>query len=145
MTQLSPPNRANMRRQWKAHKFIWKISGGRLGQRVVGLPVLELVTQGSRSGQDRSILITYIDDPRGLAIIGTNAGLDIDPAWVKNLRAQPNARIRVNRQWTDVVAREVSGDEHARVWATATAASPGYNGYLETLTRPVPILRLERK
>jgi hypothetical protein len=50
-----------------------------------------------------------------------------------------------DRQWTDVVAREVLGDEHARVWDTATAASPGYNGYLKTLSRPVPILRLERK
>jgi F420H(2)-dependent quinone reductase len=133
-----------MRRQWKAHRFIWKISGGRLGQRVVGLPVLELVTTGRQTGQDRSILITFIDDARGPVVIGTNAGLDIDPAWVKNLRANPQARIRIKRRWSDVTAREVSVDEHAQMWATATAASPGYNEYLKTLTRPVPIIRLKR-
>jgi deazaflavin-dependent oxidoreductase (nitroreductase family) len=145
MTISVGPDRAKMRRQWKTHKFFWKLSGGRLGRRAVGLPVLELVTTGHKSGASRSILITFIDEVAGPAVIGTNAGLDVDPAWVKNLRANPRARIRINGQWSDVVAQEVAGDDHDRIWSAATAAFPGYNDYLKTLTRTVPIMLLVRK
>lgn len=139
---LNNRNRGKIRRQWKLHKFIWRISGGRLGRRVVGMPVLELVTTGHKSGQPRTILITFVDEPAGPAIIGTNAGLDVDPAWVRNLRANPNARIRVKGRWHNVSARETLGDDHARIWAAAVSANPGYSEYRKTLTRTVPIIQL---
>jgi hypothetical protein len=69
-------SRASMRWQWRTHKLMWNLSGGHLGRRVVGMPVLELVTTGHKSGERRSILITYIDEPGGPVIFATNAGLD---------------------------------------------------------------------
>jgi deazaflavin-dependent oxidoreductase (nitroreductase family) len=104
--------------------------------------VLELVTTGHKSGAQRSVLLTFIDDVSGPAVIGTNAGFDVDPAWVKNLRKNSQARIRVNGRWSNVVAREITGVEHERIWSAATRAYPGYNDYLKTLTRSVPIFQL---
>ena len=71
---MAETNRTWMRFQWRMHKLIWNLSGGRLGQKVVGLPVLELVTIGHKSGQERQILITYFGSDDAPIIVGTNAG-----------------------------------------------------------------------
>lgn len=136
-------DRRKVRLQWKMHKLVWRISGGRLGRSVIGMPVLELETTGWKSGQQRQILITYVDNAGAPAIVGTNAGRDVDPAWVKNLRANPVARARWDGKWREVVAVELHGDGHQAAWDAVVAANSGYAEYLETLTRPVPILRLE--
>lgn len=131
-----------MRVQWRAHKLIWNLSGGRLGRRVLGMPVLELVTTGHRSGEPRSILISYLETDDGPAIAGTNAGADRDPAWVKNLHADPTARVREAGAWREVRARFLEGDEHAAVWERFLPID-GYADYAEVLTRPIPLVVLE--
>lgn len=132
-----------MRFQWRMHRLIWDLSGGRLGRRVLGMPVLELVTTGHKSGQERSILITYVEMPSGPALAGTNAGAPREPAWIKNLRANPDAKIRRNGRWRDVTARFLEGDEHDRAWAQFLEADEGYADYEEMLDRPIPLVVLE--
>ncbi len=138
------PNRSVVRFQWRAHKFLWSISGGRIGRRVVGMPVLELETTGHRSGLTRSILITYLDGPSGPVVFGTNAGLNRDPAWVLNLAAKPTVRIRINRLWTAATATAVTEpSERDRLWTAAVVANPGYEEYLKTIDRPVPMFQFQ--
>ncbi len=143
--RMEQPDRRKMRVQWRAHKLMWNLSGGRMGRKVSGIPVLELVAIGHKSGQDRQVLIFYIEDEGAPAIVGTNAGMDADPAWVKNLRANPDARARWDGAWHDVTAVELSGSDHDRVWAEAVAASSMYANYAKVLTRPIPIIRLESR
>jgi len=113
-----------MRRQWKLHKLVWNLSGGRLGRRVTGQPVLELVTTGRRSGAPRTILITHVVDEGRPVIIGANAGATHDPAWVNNLRADPACRIRREGRWRDARAEFLAGTDHERTWLIAVAATP---------------------
>ena len=140
---MRAPNRRWMQFQWKSHKWLWNASGGRLGRRVGGAPVLELVTIGHKSGQPRQILITYVEDGGVPALIGTNAGKDVDPAWVKNLRAEPEARARWDGRWRAIRAVELEGEDHDRVWKRGVSTTPEYETYRQILTRPVPIMRLE--
>ena len=139
---MAESNRTKMRLQWRLHKLIWSLSGGRLGRRAVGMPVLELVTIGRRSGEERSILITYVEDGGRPALIATNAGRDRDPAWVLNLRSNPRARARWDGEWREVTAVEVSGDDYTRLWDAAVEANPGYAEYLAGMSRSVPIVEL---
>ena len=140
---MAESNRAYMRMQWRIHKTLWNLSGGRFGRRVIGMPVVEVVTIGRKSGAERQILITYVDDEGSPAIIGTNAGRDADPAWAHNLRAHPDVRARWDGRWRDVRARELEGDAWDRVWSAGVALNPGYADYAAELTRPIPIFRLE--
>ena len=142
---MAEANRRSMRLQWRMHKLLWNLSGGRLGRRVIGMPVVELVTTGRKSGEPRQILITYVDVGGVPAIIGTNAGRDRDPAWALNLRAEPRARARWDGRWRDVIAVELEGDEHEAVWRQAVEVNQGYADYEADLTRPVPIFRLEER
>ena len=142
---MAETDRKKMRFVWEAHKLLWNLSGGRLGRKMGGIPVLELVTTGHRSGLERQILIWYFDFPKGPAMIGTNAGRDADPAWVKNIRANPQARARWDGKWRNVTAIELSGADYDTVWNAGVAASAGYAEYKQTLTRPIPIVQLRSR
>ena len=140
---MAETNRMWMRAQWRIHKLVWNLSGGRVGREVGGMPVLELISVGHRSGLERQILITYVADPTGPLVVGTNAGRDADPAWVRNVRATPGVRARWGGQWHDVTAVELVGDAHEAAWTKAVATNAKYADYAADLTRHVPIIRLE--
>lgn len=125
------------------HRILWDLSGGRLGRKAIGMPVLELVTIGHRSGQERSILITYVETPAGPALAGTNAGAPRESAWIKNLQANPRARTRRDGHWTEVTARFLEDDEYDGVWAQFLEADEGYAEYEKMLDRPIPLVVLE--
>lgn len=132
-----------MRLQWRVHRLIWALSGGRLGRRVMGMPVLELVTIGHRSGEPRSILISYVETDDGPALAGTNAGAGYDPAWVRNLRSEPSARMRRDGNWSDVRARFLTADDWSEVWEEFTTTRAGYADYRDMTDRPIPLVVLE--
>lgn len=139
---MAEANRVAMRVQWALHKLAWNLSGGRIGTKVVGMSVVELVTIGHKSGEERQVLLNYVELEGAPVVIGSNAGRDSDPAWVRNLRANPRARARWGGRWHDVVAEELEGTVRESAWEAAVAVSEGYRGYAEGMTRPIPILRL---
>jgi deazaflavin-dependent oxidoreductase (nitroreductase family) len=132
-----------MRMQWRLHRLVWRLSGGRLGRRVLGMPVLELVTVGHRSGQQRRVLLSYVPTESGPALAGSNAGAQQDPAWARNLRARPEARVREAGEWRDVRARFLDGEEYQQVWELFAAASDAYPSYRQITGRPIPLVVLE--
>ncbi len=148
------PPRWVMRAQWRAHKLLWNASGGRLGGRVVGMPVLELETVGRVSGEPRRVLLTYVATPEGPAVIASNAGASTPPAWYRNLQANPRVRVREAGRWTDAVTEELTGEPRERAWDDASATYPGYRQYAEhiaasaaqegTTPRPIPVVLLRR-
>ena len=139
---MAETNRMSMRVQWGLHKLLWNVSGGRFGRHVAGLPVVEVVAVGHESGLERQVLLNYVESDGVPAVIGSNAGRDSDPAWVRNLRANPRARGRWNGRWHDVVAEELEGADRDAVWKAAVEANRGYRSYAEGMTRSIPIFRL---
>jgi deazaflavin-dependent oxidoreductase (nitroreductase family) len=137
-------SRSVLRSFWKLHRFWWRVSGGRIGARVGGLPVLELIATGHRSGEHRSVLLTYLEDPRGFVVIASNAGSDRPPAWWQNLQADPNAVVRRAGRRFDVTARELEGQQREGPWAAAVRENPEYESYRTATSRPIPVILLER-
>jgi deazaflavin-dependent oxidoreductase (nitroreductase family) len=121
---MSEMNRTAVRLVWRTHKLVWNATGGRLGRKLGGMPILELVTTGRKSGEPRQILINYIEHDGSPVAIETNAGRDADPAWVLNLRTRPNARARWDGTWRDVTARELTGVEHSQGWEQLSERVP---------------------
>ena len=132
-----------MRVMWKLHRFWYRVSEGRIGAKVSGLPVLQLTTTGRKTGQARIVLLTYLRDPRGYIVIASNAGSSDDPSWWMNLRSNPSATVRIERTARDVRMRPLEGDERADALARAVAAYPGYATYATNAGRPIPVALLE--
>ena len=105
--RLSP----RLRVMWKVHRFLLRASGGRLGSRLGNLKVLLLETTGNKSGQPRSVGLSHLEQDGRYFVVASYAGEDRDPAWAKNLRAQPKATVTVAGRSFPVVARQLEGEE----------------------------------
>jgi F420H(2)-dependent quinone reductase len=133
-----------MRVMWRLHRLWYRASGGRVGSRVAGLPVLRLTTTGRTSGKARSVMLTYLEDPRGYIVIASNAGDRRDPAWWRNLQADPAASVRTGRQTHAVRMRQLDGDEREQAWLRAVAAFDGYARYAASTPRTIPVALLDK-
>src|SRR5947207_7960752 len=72
-----------------ANVRLYRISGGRIGGRMNGAPVLLLHHTGRRSGIERVTPLLFLADGERLLIVGSKGGAATDPAWVANLEAHP--------------------------------------------------------
>jgi deazaflavin-dependent oxidoreductase (nitroreductase family) len=120
----------------------FRANGGKVGGPFEGADLLLLTTTGAKSGQRRvSPLACQRIDGRML-IIGSYRGADVDPAWVHNLRANPQARVEVGTDAYDVTARELPPDERASAWAQIVAVAPGFGEYQANTSRIIPLFEL---
>jgi F420H(2)-dependent quinone reductase len=133
-----------MRWLWRGHRLWWRISGGRIGGWAAGLPVLELITTGRRSGEPRSVLLNFVNHPDGWVVVASNAGAASPPAWWRNLEAQPEAAVVRAGERTAVRAEPLGGDDRDHAWEAFVAANPAYGGYAAEAGRDIPVVLLRR-
>jgi len=79
----------------------------------------------------------------GYAVIGSYAGEDRDPAWARNLRAEPSATVEIGKEKRRTVARETEGDERADLLRRFVEKDDAYRVYQERTDRSIPIFVLE--
>jgi F420H(2)-dependent quinone reductase len=128
----------------RLHPRVYRLTGGRgpIGRNFGVLNVIVVMT-GRTTGKRREVpLYAFADDAR-LVVIGSNAGSDREPAWVGNLRANPDVVVLVGPAQRAMRARETEGDERARLWALAANGYPGYELYARSTDRHIPVIALE--
>src|SRR5215213_2338993 len=76
------------------HRAIFNISKGRIFGKALGMPLIELITTGRRSGKERSTMLSVpIVDGERLVLVASFGGDDRHPAWYLNLRANPGVHV----------------------------------------------------
>ena len=128
---------------WRVHRLIYRLSGGRVGTRLGAMRVLLLTTTGRRSGRAHDVALNYFEDAGRPVVIASNAGDDRHPAWYLNLRAHPEAEIRVGTRTQPVRARLPEGSERERLWRRLVALDPSYEVYERRTSRPIPVVVLD--
>lgn len=126
-----------------AHLALHRATGGRLGRRLAGMPVLFLTTRGRRTGRRRTVPLTYFDDGGAMVVVASYAGDDRDPAWYRNLLACPEVDVTVGGERRAMVARPATPEEKARLWPRIVAAYEGYRRYQARTDRDIPLAVLE--
>jgi len=116
---------------------------GRLGSQIGPIQLLLLRTKGRKTGRQRTAALLYVTDAGRPVVIGSKGGSDTPPAWVLNLRADPDAEIQVGTLRWPVRARFTRGEERARLWRKAVAAWPPYRSYQERTRRKIQLIALE--
>lgn len=114
--------------------------------RIVGLPVIQLTTQGAKSGQLRTVPLVSVTDGETIALIASNFGGRHAPGWYYNLKANPNCRVKYNGVWHEYTARETIGDEYLHYWLLGVSLYEGYEKYRQRAAhRHIPVMVLEPK
>src|SRR5246127_580939 len=78
----------------------FRANDGKVTGQFANANLLLLATTGAKSGQPRVSPLAYFRIDGKLIIIGSFAGAPVNPAWVHNLRANPQAHVEVG---TDAV------------------------------------------
>jgi len=127
------------------HRGMVRISGGRLGWRVGGMPVLELTTTGRKTGQPRTVMLTApVRVGDALVVVASRGGDDHHPAWFLNLQQDPNVQVSVSGQPAKSMrARVATGQERDELWRRIVADHKNYAGYQTKTRRVIPLVLLE--
>ncbi len=124
------------------HIFWYRLTGGALGARLAGRPMLLLTTTGRKSGRSRTTPLQYFEDGGNMIVIASNGGNTWHPAWWLNLERNPEAEVQVRSDKRQVTAERAEGEERERLWEAAVETYSGYEGYQRTTKREIPVVIL---
>ena len=125
--------------------WLYRRSGGKIGGRMFGAPLLLLTTTGRKSGRSWTVPLLYQTDGDGWVIIASNGGSARHPAWWLNLRSRPEASVQIGRQTYPISAVEAAGEDRERLWRRMADMYKGYDGYAQKTTRQIPVVVLRRR
>ena len=125
-----------------AWAWFYRRSGGKIGGRVGGAPLLLLTTTGRKSGQPWTVPVMFQPTDDGWVVIASNGGAPKHPSWWLNLVSNPEARIEIGREAHQVTATEAAGEQRERLWRIMTSVNSGFDGYTKKTTRILPVVLL---
>ena len=132
---------------WKVHRALYRLSGGRFlwtPANKRGWGALRLTTVGRRSGEERSVIVGYLEDGDDLLLMAMNGWDDGHPAWWLNLEAHPDAVVRLAGQAPrSVHARLAEGEERERIWQRWVEVDGEIGSYADRRSVSTPMVVLE--
>jgi deazaflavin-dependent oxidoreductase (nitroreductase family) len=132
---------------WRVHRALYRLSGDRFlwtTSNKRGWGALHLTTVGRKSGQERSVIIGYVEDGPNLVVLAMNGWDEGHPSWWLNLKAHPDAVVRLAGQYARPVrALPVTGEERDGLWQRWVAVQPQLNAYAGRRSTETPVIVLE--
>lgn len=122
---------------------IYRLTRGRLMNKVGHAPVMLLTSTGRRSGQPRTAPVLYGTDGERLVVISSNGGNHNQPGWAYNLKANPDADVQIGGRRQQVHARVADGEERTRLWRMMNERYAGFDDYDANVTRQIAVFVLE--
>jgi deazaflavin-dependent oxidoreductase (nitroreductase family) len=127
------------------HVRRYKETEGKEGHSWNDTQTLLLTTTGRQSGESRVSPLIY-DLHRGdYVIVASKGGAPDDPAWFKNIKADPEVEVQVWGDKFQARARVATPEERTTIWPKMAAEWPDYDNYQRKTDREIPIVILERE
>jgi deazaflavin-dependent oxidoreductase (nitroreductase family) len=142
------PPRWFVRLAWSTHRGLYRVTGGRIGlwrPKANRWGAMRLTTTGRRTGQERSVILGYIEDGPNLVTMAMNGWADGEPAWWLNLQAHPLASVGLADDTRTVRGRAAEGEERSRLWARWREMDTKLDGYAALRSGETAVVILEPK
>jgi deazaflavin-dependent oxidoreductase (nitroreductase family) len=111
---------------------------------MAGRPLMVLTTTGAKTGEPRTVVVTFTRDGDAYVVAGSKSGAPTDPYWFRNLRSNPQVKVEADRQAFEARATEVEGADREQLWDRHVAERPEFAEYPEKAGRVIPMARLTR-
>jgi deazaflavin-dependent oxidoreductase (nitroreductase family) len=125
-----------------ANALLFRLTRGRLGNRMGGQSVLLLQTVGRKSGKTYTTPLSYYREGKAYLVVASNWGKEAHSDWYYNLLRNPRTTIQVGAAVIPVEARPAEGEEYTRLWDLVTRRNDQYIKYQKGLARRIPIVIL---
>jgi deazaflavin-dependent oxidoreductase (nitroreductase family) len=126
----------------RLHAWLWKLTGGKLGNAFGTAPFMMLTTRGRKTGRERTTPVLYLQDGADLIVVASFGGNDMHPAWYLNLERCPEAEVIINGERRRLLASQVSSEEKKLIWARLVKMYPNFAVYQQRTRREIPLLQL---
>ncbi|MDX6218494.1 MAG: hypothetical protein QOJ48_175 [Frankiales bacterium] len=138
------PSDLQMKTMNGVHRVALRLTGGRFGWNLLGMPVVELTTTGRKSGQPRTVMLTSpLQEGSTFVVVASRGGDDNPPAWLLNIEASGDVQVATNGGVPQPYrARVATAEERARMWPRLTADHKNYAGYQKKTSREIPLVLL---
>ena len=110
----------------------------------LGRNLLLLTTTGARSGEPRLAPLVYTCDGDSIVIVASKGGAPADPAWYRNIVANPIVTVELGGETFQARASIAEGEDRDRLYAAHAAEHPAFRDYEARTTRVIPVVRLDR-
>lgn len=133
----------SVKRWSRMHRFMYRLTNGLVGRRLVDNDILLLTTKGHRSGREHTVPLLYLRDGDRYLVVASYGGRPHDPTWYQNLLADPTVEVQVRAERLPMIARLADGAEREQWWPLVVAAYDGYAEYQSRTDREIPLVFLE--
>ncbi|CAA0100677.1 Deazaflavin-dependent nitroreductase [Halioglobus japonicus] len=128
----------------KAHMWLYRKSGGRIGARMGSIDVALVESIGRKSGLPRCVPIACYPYRDSIVVSASSSGKESHPVWYLNMQANPQVTVRQGRDYYHAIAEDVPDEERAALWKTIIANNKHQGEYLEKAQRKIPLVWLRR-
>jgi deazaflavin-dependent oxidoreductase (nitroreductase family) len=125
------------------HRAIYSASGGRIVNRLAGMPVLLLTTKGRKTGKRRTSPLTYFEENGAIVLVASYGGRPRNPDWFENLIAAGEGEVTIGAERRLMRARRATPGERARLWPRIVETYDGYGKYQAKTSREIPLALLD--
>ena len=111
-----------------------------------GMPMILLHTIGRKSGNTLLVpLVLTVKKEGEMLLFGSFAGAKDDPAWVRNLRANPTIDVEIGTEKFSSQIAELSADDAKDACQRTASNNKTFARYMESAApRDIPVFRVTR-
>jgi deazaflavin-dependent oxidoreductase (nitroreductase family) len=124
------------------HVGLYRISKGKIANKIANLPILLITTFGRKSGKPHTNPVVYLEAGQDFLVSASAGGMNWHPGWYLNLKNRPEAKIEIGDKAFNVQAVIVEGEERVRLYDEFKAASSNFVKYEKGTSRMIPVIRL---
>lgn len=106
-----PVPRWLMRVYSKANVWVYRLSKGKLMNRMQGKPICLVTMTGAKSSKKHTIPLIYVPYENNFVLVASQGGMPQNPSWYFNLKKNPEITIEYNGVKYPLIARHLDKDE----------------------------------
>ncbi|MCX2982307.1 nitroreductase family deazaflavin-dependent oxidoreductase [Halieaceae bacterium IMCC14734] len=138
-----PPPKGVLKIFTRINVWVYRLSGGKLMNKLGGDPICLVTMTGARSGKRRTIPLMYVPYGDTILLVASQGGMPRHPVWYNNLVANPDVTIEEGGLLRKLRAREVAGEERAQLWPVCVEHYADYDLYRQRTEREIPVFICE--
>ena len=123
--------------------FVFRISGGRLMNKIKGMDICVVRTKGAKTGKIRHIPLMLVPYEEGVILVASLGGSDIHPKWYWNIKANPELLVHLKKKKLNLIARQVDDEKKAELWPLICSCYPPYDAYQKRTERNIPVFNCQ--
>jgi deazaflavin-dependent oxidoreductase (nitroreductase family) len=124
--------------------LVFKLSKGRFWKTFPGgSPICVVGMVGRKTGTRREVALIHLPFENKKILVGSLGGMETNPLWVYNLRANPRIDFLADGKKASYVARQVNENEKRDLWPHILSLYPDYDEYQARTDRDIPVFLCE--